>query len=68
MLNSQRIFCLFCNNLLFNSRYRILSYGEFKIFINDILRVWKDMNIKVEQIFMYYFILKILNIINMFDI
>ena len=28
----------------------------------------KDMNIKVEQIFMYYLILKILNIINMFDV
>ena len=26
------------------------------------------MNIKVEQFFMYYLILKILNIINMFDV
>jgi hypothetical protein len=38
------------------------------MFINDIFRVLKDMNIKVEHIFMYYLIIKILNIINMFDI
>jgi hypothetical protein len=36
--------------------------------INDIFRVWKDMNIKVEHIFIYYLILKIVNIINMFDV
>jgi hypothetical protein len=36
------------------------------MFINDIFRVWKDMNIEVEQIFIYHLILKILNIINMF--
>jgi hypothetical protein len=30
--------------------------------------VWKNMNIKLEQIFMYYLILKILNIINMFEV
>jgi hypothetical protein len=35
---------------------------------NDIFRVWKAMNVKAEQIFMYNLILKILNIINMFDI
>jgi hypothetical protein len=38
------------------------------MFINYIFRVCKDMNIKVEQIFMYHLSLKTLNAINMFDV
>jgi hypothetical protein len=37
------------------------------MFINNIFSIWKDVNIEVEQIFMYYLILKILNVINVFD-
>jgi hypothetical protein len=34
------------------------------MFINDIFRVWKAMNIKIKQNFYMFLILKILNIIN----
>ena len=51
MLNSQRIFCMFWDYLLYTLDIGSSVMDSIKHSLMIFFRVWKDMDIKVEQIF-----------------